>query len=150
MQTISRQEFLSLVGTGAGAALLTACLSSCGKGSDPDPDPNANLTVDETLNLADAATYADLMLGNWQYLDLDGTPIIVARTTQGTYLAVSSICTHQQSRVVYSQTNNTFVCPNHGSVFTSAGANVSGDARSPLKKYDTTFDSAKNTLRIFG
>lgn len=148
MQTISRQEFLSLVGTGAGAALLTACLSSCGKATDPDPGPQNS--VDETLNLADTATYADLLQGGWQYLELDSTPLIVARTTQGAYLAVSSICTHQNSPVVYSKTNNNFVCTNHGSIFTSTGANVSGDAKTPLKRYTTTFDSAKNTLRIFG
>jgi cytochrome b6-f complex iron-sulfur subunit len=147
MQTISRKEFISLVGSGVGAAFLLPCLSSCGSGGDPAP---ATTPVDETLNLADTATYADLLSIGWQHITIDNTLIIVAQTGQNAYAAVSATCTHEQERVIYRADNNRFFCPRHSSAFTTTGAVVNGPATQPLRQYTTTFNAANKTLRITG
>lgn len=64
------------------------------------------------------------------------------------YIAVSKICTHQQCTVDYSQSNDQFVCPCHGSVFSTSGSVVNSPAEDPLKEYYT--ELSNQSLRIYG
>ena len=74
--------------------------------------------------------------------------IIIARTTTGTFLAVSSSCTHEGVTLGYDKAGNQFVCPRHNSQFTSNGTVISGPAPSNLKQYQTTLSGTTLTVIV--
>ena len=73
--------------------------------------------------------------------------VLVARTSSGTFIAVSAACTHQGTSVNYYATTNNFICPNHGAKFSSTGAVTQGPATSNLTQYNTTLTGV--SLRVF-
>jgi len=73
--------------------------------------------------------------------------IVVARTTTGSFIAVSASCTHQGTNVNYNASGNNFICPNHGAQFSSTGAVTRGPASSNLATYNTTLTGT--TLRVY-
>jgi cytochrome b6-f complex iron-sulfur subunit len=147
---MERKEFLSLLGTGSAAFFALGCLGGCGsKAADPQPDtgpptgggPGAK--KDFTLNLNDAANSSLKTKGN----ALLSNGVIVAYTNAGTYIALSSTCTHQSGTIGFNAGNSNFVCPNHGSVFNTTGAVVTGPASQALKQYNTALTGT--SLRVY-
>ena len=137
---MDRKEFLSLLGLGAAAVAIDFCLGGCqGNASIPTAPTN----VDFTLNLNDQSNSALKSNGGYIY----NNNVIVARTVNGTYIAVSAICTHQGATVFYNLNSNRFYCPSHGSNFATDGSVINGPAGSPLVKYNTS--SAGNNLRVY-
>ena len=61
---------------------------------------------------------------------------LVARTGQDTYSAMSALCTHERCDVT-GFSSGRFICPCHGSTFTSSGAVVTGPAPRGLQTYTT-------------
>ena len=137
---MDRREFLSTAGIGAVAAACAYCLGGCKPQDNPISAPT---NVDFTLDLTNSA-YAGLRT-NGGYIYNDG--VIVARTVNGTYVAVSQACTHQGNTVVYDPASNSFYCPAHGSLFTTSGAVIRGPAGGPLMSYKTTLNG--NQVRVF-
>ena len=64
--------------------------------------------------------------------------IIVANLGSGNFVALSSLCTHQNCDITFDAGSNNFPCPCHGSLFSSQGAVIEGPAKTPLKKYTVT------------
>jgi cytochrome b6-f complex iron-sulfur subunit len=144
--TIERKEFMKQVGIGFGAILLTNCLTSCGETEIPDPMPGTSGDkIDFTLNLNVMANNSLNTKGGF----VVSQKVIIARTLSDIFIAVASSCTHQGTTIDYRPNTNDFICPNHGSVFTSAGGVQVGPATSALVKYKTAFDATAKTLRIF-
>jgi cytochrome b6-f complex iron-sulfur subunit len=145
---MTRKEFFARVGLGAATILVPACLagiaSSCssddsgtGGSSAPTPIPTNNFTVD--ISTGPLATNGGFIVTNG---------IIIARTTTGTFLAVSSSCTHEGVTLGYDKSGNVFVCPRHNSQFTSTGTVISGPAPSNLKQYQTTLSGTTLTVIV--
>ena len=133
---MDRKEFLSQVGIGVAALLVPACvggLSGCKK---KNTTPNVDFTID---------TSSGALAANGGFLVKDGA--IVARTAAGGFIAVSAACTHQGTNVNYNSTNNVFVCPNHGAIFSTSGSVIQGPATISLTKYNTTLTGT--SLRVF-
>lgn len=63
---------------------------------------------------------------------------LISRTTQDSFTALSAICTHE-SCTITGYANSQFVCPCHGSRFTTAGAVANGPAARALQTYATQF-----------
>lgn len=125
-------EFIKKFAYG-GSILLTApaILSACSSDDDdfvPEPNiPTGGLTIDLTKS-----TYANLAsVGGYVY---EGD-ILIFRTGESTYLALSKICTHQGCTVAYNHTDGNILCPCHSSRFTTAGAVLNGPATTSLKTY---------------
>jgi cytochrome b6-f complex iron-sulfur subunit len=70
---------------------------------------------------------------------------LVARTAQTAVTTVTAVCTHEGC-AVSGFANSVYVCPCHGSEFSTSGAVVQGPATSSLRQFPTTFDS--NVVRI--
>ncbi len=136
---MERKEFLSQVGLGAASLLFLNCLSGCSKSSDA---PAAPTNVDFTLDLRAASNTALATNGGFIYTN----NVIVARTVSGGYIAVSQACTHEGTNVQY-QTSDRFYCPNHGAVFSTTGAVITGPATKSLTRYNTTLSGT--SLRVF-
>jgi Rieske Fe-S protein len=71
---------------------------------------------------------------------------LIARTGQDSFTALSAICTHQQC-TVSGFSNSRFVCPCHGSQYSTSGAVVQGPATRSLTSYATQFS---NNVLTFG
>ena len=136
---MDRKEFLSVFGLGAAAVACSYCLGGC-----KSPDPiSAPTNVDFTLDLTNP-TYAALRsVGGYVY----NGGVIVARVSNGSYVALSQACTHAGTTVQYVASTNQFYCPSHGSNFGTDGAVINGPAGSPLARYNTTLTG--NQLRVF-
>ncbi len=137
---MDRKEFLSLLGVGAVAAACSACLGACKTDTGV---PSAPTNVDFTLDLTDPANGS--LKTNGGYIYKSG--VIVARTVAGTYVAVSSTCTHAGGTVYYDAGGNRFHCPVHGSNFATDGTVLNGPAGSPLMRYNTSLNGT--SLRIY-
>ncbi|MGH2644538.1 MAG: ubiquinol-cytochrome c reductase iron-sulfur subunit [Chitinophagaceae bacterium] len=137
---MERKEFLSLVGKGAGGALFLSILASCSK---QVSSPSSSGKVDFTLDLTNSQYSALQTDGGFVYVQ----NVIVAKTINGNYVAVSAVCTHQGAIVQYTTINNSFFCPVHGSDFSTSGAVLRGPAYTPLTQYKTALSG--NSLRVY-
>ena len=131
---ISRKDFLAQVGLGAAILLLPACLSGCKKNN------TQPTKVDFNLDVATGSLSA-----NGGYLVSNG--VIVARTSTGSFIAVTAACTHEGTNIQYLPNSNSFICPNHGATFSSVGAVTKGPANTNLKQYNTSLTGTM--LRVF-
>lgn len=136
---MDRKEFLAQVGIGSAIFLLPACLGILA-GCTKDDVSTAPTNVDFTLDVSTGA-----LSSNGGYLIKNG--LVVARTTIGSFLAVSAACTHEGTTINFVSSNNSFKCPNHGATFGSAGQVTKGPASRSLKAYKTTLTG--NLLRVF-
>ena len=141
--TIDRKDFFRLVGVSFGAIVLQNCLSGCSTSSTPEPSPT--IPTDFSVNVNNANFTALRNAGG--FVRTNG--VIIARTQQGGFIAVSQACTHQGTAVNYVASNNTFFCPNHGSVFTSEGEVQTGPATKPLTRYKTSYDPSTGDVRVY-
>lgn len=151
---MERKDFIEKVGLSAASILVFGCMQACSKsGTTPAPYSNNNgpttptvpKTIDFTINLS-IAPYNVLNNSGGFYVDAANN-IIIAKTLGNEFIAVSSICTHQNVTLEYQGANNRFYCSGHGSAFTNAGAVSNGPAAQALKQYKTALSN--NSLRIF-
>lgn len=139
--TMDRQEFFRLVGVSVGVIVLQQCLSGCGTGKEPTPQETPQ---NFSVNVNNATFKALQNAGG--FVRTNG--IIIARTKDGGFIAVSQACTHEGTAVNYVLADNTFLCPNHGSVFTSMGEVQKGPATRPLTLYRTSFDPSTGEIAV--
>ena len=145
---MERKDFLAALGLSAGSLVISSCLGACGKSDTGSPDPvtptpTPGGKLDFTL---DVATNSEINTKGWTIMN----SVIIAKNGSS-YIALSSVCTHQGNPVTYNSGSNNFPCSltdaAHGSVFDSNGARVQGPATSALKKYSTTLTGS--SLRVF-
>jgi Rieske Fe-S protein len=131
---MNRRELVQKFALG-GAVLfvMPTVITSCTKDSTTDPPiknpPGTKIDVDLSLPSNAALNTA----GGSVYVQS-----IVVVNTGANYIALSSVCTHQQGTVGYNSVSGNFVCPNHGSVFSVGGSVVNGPAASPLQSYQVS------------
>jgi len=137
---MTRNDFLKSLGLSTAAIAFISWFGGCKTDSGVTDAPT---NVDFTLNLDDPANNG--LKTNGGYIYKNG--IIVARTTSGTYVALSMVCTHAGSTVYYDAGGNRLHCPNHGSNFATDGTVINGPASNPLATYHTTL--AGSSLRVY-
>ena len=72
---------------------------------------------------------------------------LISRTAQDAFTALTAVCTHESCTITgYSGTQ--FVCPCHGSRFTTAGAVANGPATRSLQSYTTQFANGVLTFAV--
>jgi cytochrome b6-f complex iron-sulfur subunit len=71
--------------------------------------------------------------------------VLVARTGQSSFSAVTATCTHEQCTIT-GHIDQTYVCPCHGSRYNTAGSVLNGPATRSLQQFPTQF--ANNVLTI--
>jgi cytochrome b6-f complex iron-sulfur subunit len=70
---------------------------------------------------------------------------LVARISQESFSALTAICTHEGCTIT-NVSGTTFICPCHGSQFSTSGSVVKSPATRALSTYATSFSG--NTLTI--
>src|SRR5205807_7128893 len=83
-----------------------------------------------TINVDTASPLA--AVGGAAMVTVSTGTYLVARTAQTTVTTVTAVCTHEACAVT-GFANSAYVCPCHGSEFSTSGAVVPGPAASPLR-----------------
>ncbi|MEW6061227.1 MAG: Rieske (2Fe-2S) protein [Bacteroidota bacterium] len=139
-----RREFLT---TSAKAGFCFACggvmsalLSACD-------------TVEEGEPVVHLADYPELQTPGGaikkRFRQLNNSePILIIRLSEKEFAAYSALCTHKGVEVRLPK-DGIIVCPNHGSRFRSNdGTVIDGKAIEPLKKFETSWNTATNVLHL--
>ena len=150
---MKRREFCVQACQAASVAALGAVLPGCGSSNNPSsPSSNApqlttvsgsfangavTLTVDAASPLANVggAALVQSSAGNF----------LVSRTAQDTFVALTAICTHEQCTVTGFQSAH-YVCPCHGSQYSTTGQVTMGPATRALQQFATRFTAPTLTI----
>ena len=131
--------FIKFLGASVATGSLFAFLDACKKTDTASSVPS----VDFTLDLTSSANSALQISGG----SVDSNKVIVVNNN-GTYVALSDICTHQGCTVSFNSSSKQFNCPCHGATFNISGAVLSGPAPSSLKQY--TVSRNGNIVHVTG
>lgn len=143
---MNRRDLIQRVLLGSTALIvIPSAFTSCTKEPEPDPDPGPGpgpgaTTI--TIDLSLAANSALNTVGGSKIVQT----IIVVNTGSGNFVALTSICTHEQNIIGYNSAAGKFRCPAHGSEFSITGSVLLGPAASSLRSY--TITKADNILTI--
>jgi cytochrome b6-f complex iron-sulfur subunit len=130
---MERKVFIKKFAMGSSLLLTTPLLfNACSDGNDDVLDDVNNPGGGVKVDLNNQNFSALKTVGGYAYTG----DIIVIRTTETAYIALSKICTHEGCTVGYNKDTNQLPCPCHGSVFTATGSVVTGPAQSNLKVYN--------------
>jgi Rieske Fe-S protein len=143
----TRREFCATACRGASVAALAGALGvvleSCGggnpTGASSDATPLPVVTGDATSNAVTISVAAGSPLaavGGMALVQTALGDLLVAHTGDGTYVALTATCTHQNCTIT-GQYSQDFVCPCHGSTFSTSGQVLSGPAPRALTRYQT-------------
>ena len=148
---MERRVFFVQACQAASLAALGALLPGCsGSPSSPSSSAPALPTVNGsaasgtvTVNIDAASPLATV--GGAALVQSGAGSFLVSQTAQGTFVALTAICTHEQCTVTGFQSSR-YVCPCHGSQYTTSGTVVQGPATRALQQFATRF--ATNVLTI--
>ena len=148
----TRREFC--VRTCQAVSLLTlgAVVPACG-GSSTSPSSAPALSsvsgtlVNRTLTIAVDAASPLAAVGGAAIVTASPGTYLVARTAQSVFTTVTAVCTHEGCAVT-GFANSLYVCPCHGSQFSTSGAVVQGPASSALRQFPTTFANNAVTISV--
>jgi cytochrome b6-f complex iron-sulfur subunit len=146
-----RREFCVSACQALTAASFGSFLPACNSPTAPDtavtlPNQGALLTnntvvvnIDPTSPLAAPGSAALVQTPSDSYL--------VTRTGANAFTAVTAACTHFGC-IVSRYDNQVYVCPCHGSQFSTTGAVIKGPASRPLRQFATEFANDRLTIRL--
>jgi cytochrome b6-f complex iron-sulfur subunit len=139
---LNRRAFLAKSALAAAAAALA---TGCGNGEFGPPlpahggggRPSGSVTI-RVSNFPELATVGTLVAV--------ATERAAMRTGASTFLALSTICTHQGCDADVA--NNIVVCPCHGSRFDKNGNVINGPAEQPLVQLQAAYNAQTDELTI--
>ena len=148
----SRRQFLEKAGLAAvvgsfGIAFFTSCVSS----EEPDDTTTPpNTTAPNGITISGNTVQVNLTIqnklaasGGW--LLITSAKTLVANLN-GSYVALTSVCTHSGCFDSWSFTNSRFTCTCHNSIFDTAGKALQGPATQPLQVYTTAVSGTTLTI----
>ena len=97
------------------------------------------VTVDAASPLANVGSAALVQAG--------GNGFLVTRTGQDTFNAMTAVCTHEQCTVT-GFSSGRFVCPCHGSQYSTSGAVQMGPATRNLQTFPAQFTNGVLTITV--
>lgn len=151
-ESLSRRTFCLHACQAASCLALGSLAQACGGGgggSGPSNVPqlslvNGNVSGSTVVVQIDSSSPLAAVGGAAMVRSSGGT-FLAARTGQDSFTALTTICTHQTCTITGFDSTN-YVCPCHGSRFTTTGRVVNGPASAPLRSFATVF--ANNVLTI--
>jgi len=150
----TRREFC--IGTCQAVSLLTlsTVLQGCGGGSPTSPGASApqlpqvsGTVVNGALNVTMEAASGLNSVGGAALVASGAGTFLLARTGAASFTALTAVCTHEGC-TVSGFTNSVYVCPCHGSEFSTSGSVVQGPAGAPLRQFATTFANGVVTISL--
>lgn len=132
----SRRDFLVKSAFLAGGLVLT--LSSAGSlFGKPFEDVTVPIDSASPLN----------KIGGSKTVETSAGKVIIVRTGDATFAAVSAKCTHKGGPLAYNSDSKLFECEWHGSKFGADGANAGGPAKTPIATFPATGNATSVTVK---
>lgn len=153
-ETSTRRQFcLRAISVAALAPILDACAGGGGNpaapgggGSIPQLSViNASVAGNNTIAITIDASSPLNAVPSAALVNYGSGALLVARTGQSTFNAMGATCTHQACTIT-GYANNEFVCPCHGSTFSTSGQVLGGPAPQSLPTVAANFSG--NTLTL--
>ncbi len=148
--TENRRKFILNFGSAIGAGLvfvpLSQLLNSC-----EHQEPTGIKSKELLISLNQYPVLNEV--GKFQKITENNLPLLIIRKSQTEFLILSLFCTHQGCEVDVPDSSNILNCYCHNSRFSASDGSVvkgpdDGSNISSLKKYQYTFDSNSNQLKI--
>jgi cytochrome b6-f complex iron-sulfur subunit len=137
---MERRKFLGTLSAPVLAA-CAVCMAGCGKSGESGggvAGGSANFTVDLATSITTIGS------------SLVQSGVIVVRLAAGntpaSFTAVQVACTHEGTSINYNSAQTRFVCPNHGSTFSTSGTVTLGPATNNLKVYNIAINGTVMTV----
>ena len=148
----SRRQFLEKAGLAAvmgsfGIAFFTSCVSS----EEPDDTTTPpSTTTPNGITVSGSTIQVNLTIqnklavsGGWLLIETAKT---LVANLNGTYVALTSVCTHSGCFDSWSFANSRFTCTCHNSIFDTAGKVLQGPATQPLHVYTASVSGTTLTI----
>jgi cytochrome b6-f complex iron-sulfur subunit len=142
---VTRKEFLiqlAVTGVTIGASsAIASLLASCSIPTGPQGTtlPTLSGTLNGNKVTVDVSSGSAIVQNGFAFVQYSGGSLLAARTSDGVYYAMTTICTHQGCIInQYDSGSKEFVCQCHQSTFSVTGAVTNGPAPSALRQYQTT------------
>ena len=148
----TRREFCVRSCQAVSLLTLNAAFQACGS-SPTAPSSAASLPsasgtiVNGALTIAIDSASPLSPVGGAALVQVASGAFLVARTSQDAFTALTAICTHEGCTVSGFE-NQVYVCPCHGSRFSTSGSVVQGPASSALRQFPTRFANNVVTISI--
>lgn len=145
---MNRQEFLTKFGISMAAVCAGCSLYSCGSKPGDNPTPNSQTNPPANSGALFTANLNNELQNTGDFKVADGVIIVrlKAGNTTDAFTAVQVACTHQGTSINYNNAQGKFICPNHGSQFSTTGAVLLGPATQSLQVYKVSISG--NTLTV--
>jgi cytochrome b6-f complex iron-sulfur subunit len=150
---MDRRDFCANAWQIASLIALGSLFESCG-GSPTSPSSGGSVPLLTTVSgslansVVTVAVNTDSPLatvGGAALVQASSSNLLVVRTAQDTFNAMTAICTHEQCTIT-GFASQTFTCPCHGSQYSTTGSVIKGPATRSLQRFTTAF--AANVLTI--
>lgn len=159
--TQTRREFCTHACQTASLAALAGALGAiaagCGGGGSPTSgDLTGNFSSLPVIGATESNSSVVLAIGAASPLATTGSAalvqtqsryLLVARASQDAFTALTGICTHQTCTIT-GYSNQSYVCPCHGSRFDLNGQVLAGPAPFALRQYATQFANDELTISL--
>jgi cytochrome b6-f complex iron-sulfur subunit len=135
---------------------MALAVTGCGGSSTSPSGGSSTLPALPTINSSIVANTITLNIdassplntvGNAALVNASGRSFLVARTAQGTFTALTAVCTHEACTVSNYQ-NQVYECPCHGSQYNTSGGVTKGPAPRSLSSFATTFAGTVLTIAV--
>ncbi|GAB2642541.1 MAG: Rieske 2Fe-2S domain-containing protein [Emticicia sp.] len=136
---IERRSFLKNLGFGGAALMAIYCVGACKNVASVVPD-----VAQFNIDLTDSANVALTKNGGY----IIKNDVVIARTMQGSYVAVTLICSHEQRKQVTFTSSNEFLCTAHQARFDTMGMGLNANGSKGLKTYPVMVMDSGKTLMI--
>ena len=149
---IDRRTFCIQACQAASCLALGSLAAACGGGgSSPSNVPqllslNGNVSGSTVVVQIDSSSPL-ASVGGAAVVRSSGGAFLVARTAQDSFSALTTVCTHETCTITGFDNTN-FVCPCHGSRFSTTGRVVNGPASAPLRSFATSFSNNVLTISL--
>lgn len=150
---MKRREFVMNAWQAASLVALGSMLEGCG-GNPASPTENIpalpainGTQTGNTITVTVDAASPIATVGNAGLLQTSSAKVLVARTAQDTFSAVTAICTHEQCTIQNFQ-SSTYTCSCHGSQYNTAGQVLKGPAARALQQFPSTFSGTTLTITV--
>jgi len=143
---MERQEFLSKLGIGVAAVCVGCAFASCSKSSN-GPSSSSSAPAQGSGPVFTADLNSELTSVGQNKVS---NGIILVRIAAGnvasSFTAVQVACTHEGNSINYNTSQGIFICPAHGSEFSTGGNVLLGPAAANLQKYTVSITGATLTV----
>jgi cytochrome b6-f complex iron-sulfur subunit len=135
---------------------VASLIEGCGSKSPTGPGGGTNVpalptiagtAAGSTITVSNVSGSSLANVGSAALVQAGGTSVLVLRSGQDSFTALTAVCTHEACIVTGFQ-SGVFVCPCHGSQYSTSGQVQQGPATRALRSFATQFTNNVLTITV--